>query len=172
MEGLCISDFVDVIALVVASFSLIISCYFSYLQQKHNKNSVKPIASIIFSDYEDLIRVSIKNSGTGPLIIKKVTVIKKDQTKSDLISFMPHINQTWKDFTTNFEGLALSVNDEIAMISLIPINDENKYQVRQALSDITIKVEYEDVYGTKFEIQRKCDFFGRHFQTTAVPRRE
>lgn len=158
-----ISDYIDVIALFVASISVILSVIFGILQQQHNKNSVRPFASICFSDFEDYMEVTIKNSGTGPMVIKEVKVKNesKEEEANDLISLMPPINQLWSNYETEFKNMVLACNDSLTMLALIPNNEEIKNKVRKALSPLTISIEYEDVYGTLFHAQRDCGFFGR-----------
>ena len=163
-----VSDYVDVIALIVASVALIMSVIFSYLQQKHNKNSVRPIASIIFSDYEDYIEVKIKNSGTGPMVIKNVKVTRDLEEAGDLLSLMPQINQLWKNYTIIFKDQVLAPNDELSMLAIVPNDDTVKEKVRIALSPVKIFIEYEDIYGSEFSTQRDCSFFGRLLQGNVI----
>ena len=157
----------DITTLFVAILSLIMSIIFSRLQQKHNRNSVIPIASIDFSDFEDFISVDILNVGTGPLIIKRLTITDSSNrtiNSPNLISLMPDVPQSWSNYTTEFEDKVLPINGKTNLISLVPQNDKVKYSVRSALSSKIITIEYEDIYGTPFTKQRKRDFFGRFYK--------
>lgn len=163
VNNLNISNLTDIIAIFVATAALIMSIVFSLLQQKHNRNSVRPIASIVFYDYENFIAVKIKNNGIGPLIITN-TVFRNminEENAANLLALMPRINQSWSGFTTEIKNTVLAVKDEIDLISLRPANTEIRKQVRKALSDVYIEIAYEDIYGTQFMSKRACDFFGR-----------
>lgn len=72
IDGEILSAVTSICALFVSVLSIIITLVFSRLQVIHNKNSVKPISSIQFDDYEDKIAVTLQNVGTGPLIIKQL----------------------------------------------------------------------------------------------------
>lgn len=63
------------IALIVSICSIILGVIALAIQRDHNRKSVKPICSILRSDYEDRISVRIKNAGVGPLIVEKISVI-------------------------------------------------------------------------------------------------
>ena len=164
--GFTTDDFVAITSFFTVIISVISVC-FTYKsnknQMEHNKNSVKPISSIKVNDYEDKLAVKIYNYGTGPLIIKKM-VAKNDEMQSDkLLDFMPEINQHWSTFVGTIDGSKIPVNGCITLIELNPENEETKMAIRKYLKDITIYLEYTDIYSTSFTDQRKLDFFGRHF---------
>jgi len=60
---------------VVALFALLLSCIAYFGQRKHNRLSVRPLAYIMFGDWEDEIFVKVVNNGTGPMIIESITVL-------------------------------------------------------------------------------------------------
>lgn len=153
---------ISFLALIVSIVSIFCSVKYSKLQIEHNINSVRPISSIIINDYEKKIAVIINNDGTGPLIIKKFIAVNSNQKKYSLIELMPHINQPWTTFVETLEGRSISVGNKINLIEINPLTIDVKSKVRDALSDITIYLEYEDIYGNLFKDERKLDFFGRH----------
>ena len=130
---------------------------------KHNKNSVRPVSSIRLDDYENELAVKIKNAGTGPLIIKKLIFKNKDCTSNSLISLIPLIEQNWDTFIEETENWTISVNEELVLIRLYPENNEILTQIRISLSQITVYLEYTDIYNTKFTDERSLHYFGRHF---------
>lgn len=77
------------IGIIISIIALGATIWFSYLQQIHNKNSVRPICEIILNDCEKLLDVKIKNMGTGPMVIKKLTCTDEHGTSSALIEKMP-----------------------------------------------------------------------------------
>lgn len=157
-----LSAVTSVFAVLISIISLAFSIVFSRLQIKHNINSVKPISDIQVKDYEDKISVGIVNVGTGPLLITKFNAKRDGKSYKNLISMMPAINQNWRTFMKTIENRTIPVGGEFILIELNPQNELDKIKVRNSLSDITIYLEYTDIYSTKFEDKKKLDFFGRH----------
>lgn len=151
-------------AFVLSIISIIISIVFQMKQEKHNKNTLKPISSIKFNDYENQIMVKIENVGTGPLIIKTL-VFKREpnEYKDALISFMPNIPQPWSTFTNTVNGWTIPAGGNLILLKLNPKDDEIRNLVRKSLSNIVLQLDYTDVYHTKFKDERSLAFFGRQF---------
>lgn len=153
---------ISFLALLVSVVSIIYSVKYSKMQAKHNVNSVRPISSIVLNDYEDKIAVIINNDGTGPLLIKKFIAKNIKLEKNSLIEIMPSIDQPWITFIETLEGRTISIGKRLVLIELLPLTIEVKQKIREALSEITIYLEYEDIYGNVFTDEKKLDFFGRH----------
>lgn len=153
----------SVCAVFISIVSMIFTVIFSILQQKHNKNSVKPISAIKPNDYEDVLAVRIQNVGTGPLTIKKVVFKNSSQESDTLISLMPRIDQDWSTFTDSIDGWTIPVGGELILLRLCPESEKTKTIVRKALSKITVYLEYTDIYDTVFKDEKSLDFFGRHY---------
>ena len=160
---------VDVVALLVAFLSILFTCVFSILQQRHNKKSIRPIGVIVFNDFEDCIAVTIDNYGIGPLIVKKLTITDGKREEDTLLAFMPSIKQPWSNFVENIDGRTIPVNGSIELIKLAPFDTGAKIQVRQALSQLIIRLDYLDVYGTRFHTSRECSFFRRTLASKSKP---
>jgi len=157
------TDILALMAVMVSVVSIIATVIFSWLQQKHNKNSVRPICEIKVNDYENKLGVYLTNYGTGPLIIKGIICKDVERTSPTLITLMPKITQPWTTFTENVTGWTIPIGGKIALIELHPTNDENRDSVRAALMQLTIEVTYTDIYGkTEFKASRNLSFFGRN----------
>lgn len=89
MSGENLADITSVCAIVISIISIIFTTTFSILQVKHNKNSVRPIASILLNDYENLLSVYIENVGTGPLTITKLSCSDGFHEENSLIELLP-----------------------------------------------------------------------------------
>lgn len=152
----------SIFAVIISIISMIFTVVFSFRQLKHNKNSVKPISAIKFSDYEDVLAVKLENVGTGPLTIKRLVFKNETQESSTLISMMPPIDQLWTTFTESVDGWTIPVGGQLIFLKLHPESDETKSLIRKELSKITVYLEYMDIYNTKFQDKRSLDFFGRH----------
>jgi hypothetical protein len=152
-----------VIAVLMSIVSIIITILFSKKQIEHNKNSVRPICDIRYKDYEDKISVSILNAGTGPIIIENLVCKNHTREAPKLISLMPKEIKTWTTFCDDLTGKPIAVGGERILIELNPKEDDKdiKYSVRNALKDITVYVEYKDIFDTIFEAEQSLVFFGR-----------
>ena len=152
----------SVCAVFISIISMISSVVLSMPQVEHNKNSVRPISAIKLNDYENVIAVKLQNVGTGPLIIKRLIFKNAFQESSTLISMMPPIDQLWDTFTECVDGWTIPVEGEIIILRIHPESNEVRALIRKELSQITVFLEYTDIYNTKFEDNRCLDFFGRH----------
>jgi len=167
------TDILALAAVIISVVSIVATVVFSLLQQKHNKNSVRPICEIKFADYEDKIAVYLRNYGTGPLIIKEIVCKDGERSAPTLLALMPRINHPWSDYTEDVTGWTIPVDGKVTLIELEPINEDEKYKVRTTLEQITIEIVYTDVYGkSKFTKNRKGDFFGRHYDRRFVGERK
>lgn len=152
----------SVCAVGISIISMVFTTIFSMLQLKHNKNSVRPISAIHVKDYENLLSVEIKNVGTGPLTITKLIAKNDVEESSELVNILPNIGQHWSTFVENVDGWTIPAGEKITLIEVVPINSNVKDILRRSLSKTTIKLQYTDIYKTKFFDERKLDFFGRH----------
>jgi len=159
-----------VCALFVSFLSILLTVYTLWLQRRHNFKSLTPIASITVGDYEDNLEVRLRNSGIGPLIIERFTASDGNQERDDIISWMPSLPEEtyWSAFTANIDGRCIPPNQDVLLIQLNGDANDGKFalfrdEVRHALSRLTIKVEYRDIYDRKMPIkQRDLKWFARH----------
>lgn len=156
-----ISTIVSVCAILVSVVSLIVTFYFSHLQMVHNKNSVRPISFINLCDYEDCISVSIVNVGTGPLKIHKLSILGGEVETSNLVSLLPNVPQKWSTYDDDVNGRTIPVNGTITLVEINPKTRRTRRMIRKKLSTLTINLEYEDIYSTKFFDKKDLTFFSR-----------
>ena len=165
-----ITAFVAVIALILSSISVFISYISVRDQRKSNQATLRPLADILFDDYENKIAVKLLNNGIGPLILVSSGVYKNDTLIStDLIDVMPALptGMFWKDFLKNLSGRIMDPSGSKTLICLNGDENETEFimireQIRDILKDLTIKISYKDVYENKFFFERKLDWFGRN----------
>src|SRR5690606_3006367 len=126
-------------------------------QRQHNRLSVKPIPFIACADYEDHLRVKVRNDGTGPLIVKSVNVQRGGSTEHDeLVSYMPNLppGLHWANFSS---GMVRSIpaGGELVLLELkldlSKLHHTNfRDQCRARLKPLTVAVDYTDVYESDF----------------------
>jgi len=173
-----IDDPIALGALVISVISLLFTFFALKYQREHNFKSVKPIGLISPGDYEDDIFIRIDNNGIGPLIIKKIEVKRKTETANSLIDIIPEdLNNriVWATYLKNIEDMAIIGGDSLTLLEFIPnYNDteikfetwENlKTELRQVLKDVSLFVEYTDIYEKKrYSVSKSFEFYGRHYE--------
>ena len=161
------------LALVVSIISIFIGAIALKIQRAHNIKSVKPIGNIVFSDYEDNIEINIKNAGVGPLIINSLKVKNKNnETKNNVIDFMPlhPPDLPWSNYFANPKDFVIPSSEKLNLIKLTTEDISATFatfrdQVRKALMDLSIELEYKDIYDNIMPVNvRTLEWFGRHLK--------
>ncbi len=158
-------------AVVLSVVSIWISRSSLKSQQEHNKISVRPLAYVVIGDYENHQFVKVRNNGTGPLIIKKIEIVGAQNPAMPLISAMPelHPDVFWENFVEDCSGRSIPVGGELGLLSLNAdcSRSESMYilarsNVRRALGNLEIHIEYTDIYESVLPVARRnLDFFHR-----------
>ena len=165
---------VAVCALFVSVLSLGTSLYFSWAARDHNRRSVRPLPYIQQPDYETRLAVIAQNHGTGPLILRRAEATSADGRRGHLIDLIPNppSGKYFTSYTKVEQVRAIRPGDEVVLME-IGIDLRNKAEVtyrdelRRALGQMTLTLEYTDMYETHFEpYSRTMNWFLRHFKTT------
>jgi len=159
------------LALFISAISVWISVWSARTQRKHNQLSVRPLAEVTVADYEDSLRVKLRNNGTGPMIIVSVTISDGSSAKDCLIDWMPDLpsGRPWNTFTHTLRHRTLQAGAEIILLELTEHEGERNFPkcrdlIRKALAPLTVKVEYTDIYESVMRPCRKSlSWFGRNF---------
>jgi hypothetical protein len=157
-------------ALFVSCVSVWISVSSTRSQRRHNELSVRPLAEVTVADYENSLRVKLRNNGSGPMIVLAVTVSDGSSAHECLIEWMPALPQgrPWNTFTHALRRRSLQAGAEIILLELTEHENEDNFsacrdQVRAALAPLTVNVEYTDIYETVMRPCRKpLSWFGRN----------
>ena len=155
-------------ALLVSVISVGISIFAVKTERRHNELSVRPLAEITVGDYEQSLRVKLRNHGIGPMIATAMIVSDGETTKDTIVDWMPKLpgGRKW----TNFAGASdrtLSPGGEIVLLELTEKDGEEGFAacrelVRKALARLTVTVEYTNIYNTVMPPrQKKLEWFGR-----------
>lgn len=164
------------LALFVSCVSVWISVSSARSQRRHNELSVRPLAEVTVADYENSLRVKLRNNGTGPMIVLTVTVSNGSSAQESLIEWMPDLPQgrPWNNFSHALRRRTLQAGAEIILLELTEYEDESDFsecrdQVRSALAPLTVNVEYTDIYDTVMRPCRKpLSWFGRTCEAELV----
>jgi len=157
-------------SVAVAIIALIFSIGSSAAQRKHNRLSVRPLASVLLGDYEKQVYVKLTNNGTGPMIIKSIRIINAPNPSRPLIDAMPKLQPgvDWTMFLPRaVVNRSIRPGGVIVLLLLASKCSDSKFilsrdQVRQALGRLEVHVEYTDIYGSTLPIYtRNLDLFHR-----------
>lgn len=153
----------SICSMVIAMIALLLSLYSICSQIKFNKKSIIPICDVVLGDYEECLFVKIKNVGLGTMIIDSVncTNLRTGESENILVNLLPDVDQKWEDFSGALEKKAVSADTEIYMMKICPKNDKIRKILRSYLQNISISVEYRDLYDKKYVYFRELSFFGR-----------
>ena len=157
-------------ALFISVIALGSSIYFGWCTRDHNRRSVRPLVNIVPADYEHRIRVRLRNNGTGPLLLQGIVADHQTRGKKrQLIDHMPPMPDglSFKIFEKPQPGRSILPN---AYLDLLVFDVDQGDQaalayrdaLRQALGQITIYIQYTDLYDTKFkDYQKSLKWFKR-----------
>lgn len=159
-----------VIALFVSFISLIVSVVALKHQRRHNILTVRPLPEITVADFEQSLRVKLRNSGSGPLVVNSLRANIGENIYRSVIECLPDLpGRDWTNFSGAIDGRSLLPGSEITLVELTEGEEEilfnsNRDLARRALSLVSIEIKYTDVYGSKFKpYTKELDWFGRHF---------
>lgn len=163
--------FTALLALFVSAVSLLVSWWAAHVHRRHNKLSVRPYPEITLADFEDLLRIKLRNHGSGPLLIKSLRVKVRDHTHDKLVDAVPILaGRPWNNFSGVVDGRALLPGSEIVLLDLTQMKGEIGFAkkrdlARKALAQVTVEVDYSDVYESEFEPYcKRLGWFARHWE--------
>lgn len=156
------------LAVVVSAVAVYISYITLKRQNRHNVLSVKPIPIVTVADFEDSIRIKVRNHGSGPMIVKRVHVGDGKSTKESLIEWMPNLppGLLWSNFVGPVSDRSFLSGSEIVLIELSGDHKDEVFRaardaIRSALERLTVIVEYTDIYDSNFKpCTKKLTWFG------------
>lgn len=160
------------VAVVLSLISLAVSLAALRHQRKHNQLSVRPLAYVTLGDYEDRLYVIVRNNGTGPLIVRSITIIGAKNPSQPLFTAMPALlpKVSWTNFVEDCTGRSVPAGGELVLLDLSLGSSASQGQfaisrdvVRRALGVLQVSVTYTDIYGTRLpSSQRNLNFFHRN----------
>ena len=164
----------DCFAVVIGLCAVVVSLASLISQRKYNRNSVRPILNIVVGDYLNDIYVRIENKGVGPAVITSTCCEYKfadgkcfeEEVLYELIDSIGISGtriECYTDFVENIKNRTISQKESVTLMEVSDklLTEEVKKGLRMILKDVTITVEYENVYRDKFTCRRELTFFGR-----------
>lgn len=161
--GALASAAVALFALIASVASVAIAVWAVRSERKHSQLSVRPLAEVTLADYENSLRVKLRNHGTGPMIVIAVTISDGKTTRPKLIDWMPDLpgSRAWTNFSDEIRDRTIRPGGEIILLELSEYEGEEGFgecrdMARAALAPLTVNVEYTDIYDTIMQPRRKA----------------
>jgi hypothetical protein len=169
--------------LLVAVLAFLVALRTAWAQPKHNRLSVRPLADIAFGNYETDLFVRLVNNGTGPMVIKSITVIGAANPSEPLIKAMPDLppddlvtltyfasDPTGRSIRAGGGGLRLlqlryKGDKEFIKNRFAPSRDK----IRAALGPLTLRIKYTDIYKKGFVTKRSLGYFASELPNRSPP---
>lgn len=129
-----------ILAFIVAVFAL-------GAQRKHNRLSVRPLASVTCNDVDDRIVVTLANNGTGPLLVKTLRVIRDEKVIGDALHKQFPTWMTFRWYVGKIDGRSIAVGKSIDLLIFDDPSVQLQEDVRSTLSSLHIQVSYSDIYN-------------------------
>lgn len=157
------------LALIVSVVAVIVSCVTLKHQRQHNKLSVRPVPEVTVADFEESLRVRVRNHGAGPLILRGIQVTDGSKDRPSLVEWMPELpaHLPWTNFVGPVTDRCLLAGGELTLLQFDGAAWDEEFGksrdgVREALARLTVDVDFTDIYGSAFNRYRKdLSWFGR-----------
>jgi hypothetical protein len=158
-------------ALVVPIVAVGMTVWAELAQREHMRLSGRPVAALPVADFEHRLAVWLANKGLGPMRSRALTVRDAAGTvHPDVLSHMPELPRGvyWTNFHGSADGALLEAGKRLDLLVLegdlsSPSFRGARDSIRRSLSDLTVHVEYEDLYERAMRPEeRTLSSFGRH----------
>ncbi|MBK6993371.1 MAG: hypothetical protein IPH31_00030 [Lewinellaceae bacterium] len=134
---------------------ILAATYVTIVANKIQTQQVRPVANIVIGNYVNDLYVDLRNGGLGPLIVKSLKVRNHNGVeKINIIDYMPLLKppKYWANFVSKIEERVIAPSDKINLLRFkTDLKNEYevtmKYEIKNALSALTIEVEYTDIFG-------------------------
>jgi hypothetical protein len=171
--GAIASALVALCALFVSAVSVAVSLMTMHIQRRHNVLSVRPLPELTMADYEDSLRIKIRNNGSGPMMLLSLSVSDGETSALSIIELMPELpnGRVWTKFSHALVNRSLLPGGEIILLELTETQNEAGFPtvrdiVRAMLCKLTISISYTDVYNSIHPVYTKnLSWFGRNINT-------
>lgn len=154
-------------AVLVSVISLFVGVSTLSTQRRHNKLSLRPIAHFSKGDYDDLIFISLKNNGVGPLIIDEFSVVNRGGVFKRLIDSFGclAVEVVWDGFADNIDGRVLAPGDEFVLVKVSFDSSQRDLRalIRSTLATTVLLLAYRSIYEEmQPPITFRLEWFARH----------
>lgn len=147
-------------ALLVSILAIVFTIWQIRIQRRHNRLSVKPIPEILLSKVEGAT-IDLKNLGVGPL--RCLALLTKDasgKTYYHIMDALPTDLNLNRTVFTNRWNFTILPGETITIFSIAETwtdssPSENLKRALEALSSLTLSLEYTSIYDEKFPIYQK-----------------
>lgn len=149
----------DVATIITAIAAVVVSVRTNKLQREFNMLSFMPVCELYTANFGDCFSVEIQNKGAGLMRIKEMTLTSKENVTFDnLPDFVPEKDQLLYSFNFVRSGKTLMSGETVYLIMLKSFTNDDRKHLIEALSDIQVHIEYEDVYLNNYVFDQPIEF--------------
>jgi hypothetical protein len=171
-------DLANAIAAVASALTALIALFVSlwalHIQRRHNVLSIRPIPEVTVADYENSVRVKLRNNGSGPMIVEALEVFNGSDVKGSVIEWMPTLpqNRPWNHFSMALERRTIQPDGVVPLLELTegegePLFSKCRDLARLELSKLRVVVHYTDIYASNLPPYKKSlAWFARNLSDT------
>jgi hypothetical protein len=153
---------ISIVALFVAIASL-------WIQRRHNRKSVRPLADVLLTDSIQGLTVRLVNRGCGPMKVTKFVADRAGDERKSIVHHLPGNALKNVIHTTHSKPKGEWIIHGNALILLQIRGDHNspvfirkREYIRSILREITIKLSFADIYDKSHgSITRSLEWFRR-----------
>lgn len=135
---------------IVAICALVVSIYVAVKQNQFYKDSVRPFCNIVQDNVENTFTIIIQNVGLGPMVITSVRYegkLGKSGTKlGDVLQDICFLRTENK-----LDGKGIVSGDQMLLLKLEVGNRTQMKSFWEKISNLSIKVCYQDMYGKEYK---------------------
>jgi hypothetical protein len=152
-------------SLALSFVALIATFYQAHLQRVHNQKSVKPLVQVDLEDRDGSLYVRIQNNGVGPIIVRKLTFTKGEQSYERIQDGLEIDPKSYYHVDVNETNTKVIAPSNFLVVFSEKLKAEDKVSIdfyRSQLSALHVKVEGYDIYDNRVVTEKNLKWFGRH----------
>ncbi|WP_394146559.1 hypothetical protein [Vibrio atypicus] len=149
----------EAVSITIAICAIVVAVSQTYLTRKHNRLSVRPSLHFDIMHSKSEFRISVKNKGLGPAIIKNFRVLFNGEElvgsifeianeisdELEIAHFAPKVYMPG-------EEQSLLPNEELHILRIPDLvsDSEELARVREALDYLDLQINYLSIYGERY----------------------
>ena len=156
---------ITISSVAIALAALFIAVWQGFETRKHNRLSLTPKLDLVREDRKEaeIIGIFMESKGLGPAKVKDIVIsigekrydINQLEGMMDVLNRLD-INKTWIQYYLYGEGHFLPVDSKRYILigaDRDRVRAETEHKLQRALSKVKVHIEYESVYGDKYEVE-------------------
>jgi hypothetical protein len=156
-QDLDISRTIMLATIIVAVSSIVFSSITMAFERSHNVKSFRPFVNLYQTLTNNMISLSIANPGLGPMLINRIALVNKGGDGKEEGIGLGEVLPSNLAYETmfNYSGVyVLASKDQLKLFQYTENSPQaagNLPILREKLNQYSLSIEYQDVYGHKYQ---------------------